>query len=74
MYFGRLLSGENAIVIVSGANSKLTPSDVQAADDLISSAKVVVCQLEVPPDTSLEALKLAKQRSKMNIVAFSPVM
>ena len=39
----------------------LSPADVQAAAHLIRGAKVVVCQLEVPPDTSLEALRLAKQ-------------
>ena len=54
-------TGENSIVIVSGANMELTPTDVQAAAHLVQGAKVVVCQLEVPLDTSLEALRLAKQ-------------
>ena len=51
-------------MIVSGANSQLGPGDVQAARDLISSAKVLICQFEVPLNTSLEALKLAKQNGK----------
>ena len=53
--------GENSIVIVSGANSKLSPADVAQAESLISSAAVVICQLEVPPETSLAALALAKK-------------
>ena len=53
--------GENAIVIVSGANQSLSADDVQASESLISSAKVIVCQLEVPVETSLAALTLAKQ-------------
>ena len=53
-------AGENAIVIVSGANSKLSPMDVNRAAELISMAKVVICQLEVPRETTLEALKLGR--------------
>ena len=56
-----LLTGENAIIVVSGANLLLRPQDVQSAGELISRSKVVVCQLEVSPETSLEALRLAKQ-------------
>lgn len=53
--------GENSIVIVSGANDKLSPADVEKAESLISSAAVVICQLEVPPKTTLAALALAKK-------------
>ena len=53
--------GENSIVIVSGANDRLTPADVGKAESLISSASVLICQLEVPPETSLSALALAKK-------------
>ena len=56
-------TGENSIVIVSGANMTLRPADVRTAMPLIAGSKVVVCQLEVPPETSLEALQLAKAHS-----------
>ena len=46
---------------MSGANDKLSPGDVQKAESLISSAAVVICQLEVVPETSLVALRLAKK-------------
>lgn len=55
--------GQNAIVIVSGANFKLTESDVQRSEGLISSARVVVCQLEIKPDVTVTALKLAKKHN-----------
>ena len=58
-----LSPGENCIVIVSGANLKLAPDDVQQATHLIAGSKVMVCQLEVPQETSLEALCLAKQNN-----------
>ena len=48
-------------MIVSGANNKLSPADVAEAEPLISSAAVVICQLEVPPETTLTALALAKK-------------
>lgn len=47
-------------MIVSGANSKLTPADVNGAAELISAAKVVICQLEIPRETTLEALRLGR--------------
>ena len=53
-------SGENAIVIIPGANSNLTPSDVTRAKETINKAKVLICQLEVPNETTLAALRLAK--------------
>lgn len=45
---------------MSGANLLLSEDDVHAAKDLIRHSKVLVCQLEVPPSTSLAALRLAK--------------
>ena len=52
--------GENSIVIVSGSNEKLTPLDVLRAEEMIKKSAVVICQLEVPKETSCSALKLAK--------------
>ena len=53
--------GENAIVIVGGANQKLQPGEVRGARDLVARAKVVICQLEIQPETTLSALKMAKE-------------
>ena len=52
-------TGMNSIVIVGGANQRLSVSDVAAADGLISSARVLLCQLEVPLETTLAALRAA---------------
>lgn len=40
--------GENTIVVVGGANSLLSPKDIDAAATLIGSATMVLAQLEVP--------------------------
>lgn len=60
-------TGENCIVIVSGANMTLRPTDVQNAMELIIRSKVVICQLEIPQETSLEALRLAKKHNGMRL-------
>ena len=57
--------GENSITVVSGANDKLTPADVNDAEEIIKNCKVLVCQLEVPKEVTLEALKLAKKHGGM---------
>ena len=60
-------TGENTIVIVSGANQLLNVTDVENSEVLIRNASVVVCQLEVPAETSLAALKLGRKHGGMQI-------
>ena len=43
------------------ANRLLQPEDVHTARDMLASAKVVVCQLEIKPETALAGLKIARQ-------------
>lgn len=57
------LAGENAIVIVAGANLLLNSADLQGALPAIARSKVMVCQLEIDPQMSLQALQMA-QRNK----------
>ena len=52
-------SGQNSIVVASGANGWLTPADVEAAADVIKSADVMLLQLEVPLETVYRAAQLA---------------
>lgn len=55
------LPGENAIVIVAGANMLLGSEDLQKALPAISHAKVLVCQLEISPKMSLQALRMGQE-------------
>src|SRR5690606_23395300 len=41
-------AGENAIVVAPGANALVTPADLDAAEQVIASASVVLLQLEIP--------------------------
>ncbi len=51
--------GENSIVVASGANGRLSPADVQAARGAITSAAVLLCQLETPIETVTAAVEAA---------------
>ncbi|XP_029972377.1 ribokinase isoform X2 [Salarias fasciatus] len=63
-------AGENAIVIVAGANMLLGGEELRRALPAISRAKVLVCQLEISPQTSLEALRMAREHKVKTI--FNP--
>ena len=56
-----LYIGENTIVIVGEAGRSFQPEEVGGARDLVARAKVVICQLEILPQTTLAALKMAKE-------------
>ncbi len=62
--------GHNSIIIVTGANDLLTPEDVNAARPVIAGARVLVCQLEIPLETTLAALRIAREEGVKSI--FNP--
>ena len=51
--------GENSITVASGANMRLLPEHVHAAEAAFRDADVLVMQLEVPVETVLAAAQLA---------------
>jgi len=53
-------SGRNCIVIDPGANAALSGAFVAAQSDAIASAQVLLTQLESPPESVLEAMRLAR--------------
>lgn len=52
---------ENSIIIIPGANGRLTPADVDSHLDLIRSARVLMLQLEVPLETVRRAAAIARE-------------
>jgi ribokinase len=54
-------SGENSIVVASGANMQVSPEDVEKVKDQISSAEVLLLQLEIPIETVIFAASIAHQ-------------
>ncbi|BDA84833.1 ribokinase [Aureimonas sp. SA4125] len=55
-------TGENAILIVKGANDHLLPGDVDAAADALSSCRLILLQMEVPVETVYHAIAFGKAR------------
>ncbi len=64
--------GENSIVVASGANSRLTPADIERASDVIASAKVLLVQLETPLDAIRAAIALAHRNGSLVILNPAP--
>jgi ribokinase len=64
--------GENMIVVALGANLAVSPADVDAAEDTIKAADVLVTGLEISPATAAYALKLAKTHGVRTILNPAP--
>ena len=52
--------GENLIAVAPGANSRLSPQDVLAAESAIAEADSLLLQLEIPLETVRTAAELAR--------------
>ena len=64
----------NVIVIVPGANQGLSPADAHRACDAILAADILVCQLEVPVETTLEAFRIARSGGVRTILNPAPAV
>lgn len=51
--------GQNTIVVAPGANWRLRPEHVEAANDTIVSSQVLLLQLEIPIETVVRAAEIA---------------
>ncbi len=64
--------GQNAIAVAPGANSELSPGDVERAELAIASCQMVLLQLEVPLETVEKAITLAKKHGKLVLLNPAP--
>ncbi len=53
-------SGEKQILSAAGANARLTAAFVRDAADVLRSARVVLCQLGVPLEAVMEAVRIGR--------------
>jgi ribokinase len=65
-------TGENAIIVVPGAASTISPADVDAAADAISGAAVFVTQLEQPIAAAHRGLEIARKAGVTTILNPAP--
>lgn len=66
-------AGENAIVVVPLANTACTPDHVRDAAAVLGAADVVVVQLELPIDTVVAALEVARAAGAQTILDPAPM-
>ena len=65
-------SGQNQIVVASGANAELAASDVPALRKVFTGAQVALFQLETPVDTVSAAMRLAREMGLRTILDPAP--
>jgi ribokinase len=67
-------SGQNCILLVSGANAALSPQDVRAAASVLGECGTTLCQFEVPIETTLEAFRHARAAGVRTILNPAPAV
>ena len=65
--------GQNMIVVTPGANARLTPAMIDAAEPAIAEARAVIVQLETPLDAVRRALEVARRHGVMTVLNPAPV-
>lgn len=65
-------TGENVIIVVSGANMALTTDELAEAAEAIAEADVVVCQMEVPLEVTQKAMEMARAAGVPTVFNVAP--
>lgn len=68
-----LSEGDNSIIVTPGANHFLTPEVVKHHESLIAKSDVVLLQLEIPLESVIEAVELAKKHKVPVILNPAPI-
>lgn len=63
---------ENSIVVASGANSDITPDDIESIRDVISSAGILLLQLEIPVDSVVAASRMGHENNALVVLNPAP--
>lgn len=66
--------GQNRIIVVKGANDRLTPADVDAASAELSRVDTIIMQFEIPLATIYHTVRFARARNIRCIVNPAPAL
>jgi ribokinase len=66
--------GQNRIIVVKGANDRLTPADVDAAGADLRSVDAIILQLEIPLPTVYHSVRFARAHNIRCIVNPAPAV
>lgn len=64
--------GQNSIVVSSGANGRVTPSDISQTEDVIRSADLTLLKLEIPLSAVIKAAQCAQNHGVKVILNPAP--
>jgi ribokinase len=64
--------GQNEIIVASGSNMALSPDVVTRHRPLFATAQVVLLQLEIPPETVMQAARLGHEHGAIVILNPAP--
>ena len=67
-------SGENAILIVKGANNDLLPPDIEAAAEDLKRCDLILLQLEIPVETVYAAIAFGKTHGVRTLLNPAPAL
>lgn len=67
-------TGDNAIIVESGAAANLSPADVAAAEAVIVTSKVLLTQFEQPVEVAIAGLALARKHGVITILNPAPAL
>ena len=67
-------SGQNRIIVVKGANDRLTPADVDAASAELRAVDTIILQFEIPLDTVYYTVRFARANKIRCIVNPAPAV
>src|ERR1700723_1058680 len=65
-------SGDNAILIVAGANGDLSSADVEAAAEGLKSCDLILLQLEIQLETAYAAIRFARKNGVRTVLIPAP--
>jgi ribokinase len=67
-------NGQNRIIVVKGANDRLTPADVDAAAPDLERVDAIILQFEIPLETIYYTIRFARTRNIRCIVNPAPAV
>lgn len=65
-------TGQNEIIVASGANRTLTAADVRAAADRLAKSDAVIAQLETSLSATEAAMAMARQAGRLSVLNPAP--
>jgi ribokinase len=68
-----LSEADNSIIVVPGANNYITPEIIEKHEERIKASSILLLQLEIPLESVIKAVELAKKHGILTILNPAPI-